>query len=389
VILFMCRNLKRYFLCYNEAMKIGIDARMLGEKQTGIGLYTKHLIEHLAKLDTQNEYVLFLRKKQFKKFEVSNKSFKKVLADSKWYSFSEQIKFLFNIYSHNVDCMHFPSFNAPLFYFGRRITTIHDLTPKYFPGHKMNSFFRRFAFKLVFSRSIYASEKIIAVSEYTKNEILKYYKIDEEKIEVIYGGIPNKNRNESFDLSDEEFLKKYDIKKPYIFYTGVWRNHKNLVGLIKAFKVLREKYKKDFCLVLGGKEDKFYPEVRQTWEDLNLDDEVIIPGFIKSEEMGLFLKNAEVFVLPSFVEGFGLGPLEALSYKTPAAVSDSGSLPEALGRAGVYFNPDDPEDIAKKINLVLDDKSLRERLLKEGEEAIKKYNWEECAQKTLDLYNTI
>ncbi len=370
-------------------MKIGIDARMLGEKQTGIGLYIKNLIENIAKIDKSNQYVLFLRKEQFLEFKLPAENFKKVLANSRWYSFSEQTKFLFNILRQKLDLMHFPSFNAPIFYSGKRITTVHDLTPKYFPGHKMNSFLRRLAFWIVFKRGIFKSEKIIAVSEYTKGEILKYYKIDPKRIEVVYEGIPNLNKNKEFYISNKEFFKKYKIKKPFIFYTGVWRDHKNLVGLVKAFNVLKRKYQKDLTLVLGGKEDRFYPEVREVWQELELGSEIIRPGFIKNEEMGLFLKNAEVFVLPSFVEGFGFGPLEALSYETPVAVSDVGSLPEVLGESAIYFDPKNSDDIAEKINLILDNKNLKDELVKRGQKIIKKYSWSDCVQKTINLYQEI
>ncbi|MEK7452914.1 MAG: glycosyltransferase family 1 protein [Patescibacteria group bacterium] len=368
-------------------MKIGIDARMYGDEQTGIGLYIKNLIENIAKIDKENLYILFLRKSQFDNFVLPASNFKKVLANSKWYSFSEQTIFLFCILRQNVDLMHFPNFNSPIFFFGKRITTIHDLTPRYFPGHKMSSLFRRLAFSLVFKNSVYSSKKIIAVSKYTKNEILKFYEVDSSKVEVIYEGIPNGNKNKAFKISNEEFLRKYNIKKPYIFYTGVWRNHKNLTGLIEAFDILRKKYKKDISLVLGGREDALYPEVRKTWESLGLEADVLRVGFIKSEEMGLFLKNADLFVLPSFVEGFGFGPLEALSYNTPVVVSDAGALPEVLGDAAIYFNPKSSEDIAEKIFLVLEDKALRDRLIQKGKFLIKTYSWERCSLKTLNLYN--
>lgn len=368
-------------------MKIGIDARMYGKEQTGIGLYIKNLIENIAKIDAKNQYVLFLRKEHFDSVDIPAKNFKKVLADSKWYSFSEQTKFLFQLLKENLDVVHFPSFNAPVFYFKKRITTIHDLTPKYFPGHKMNSLLRRLAFAIVLKRSIFASEKIIAVSNYTKNEILKHYNIDPGKIEVIYQGIPHQEK-ENAQISKEQFLEKYKLSKPYIFYTGVWRYHKNIVGLIQAFDILKNKHKKDILLVLGGREDSFYPEVRQEWEKLDISKDIIRPGFIEDEEMGLFLENARCFVLPSFIEGFGFGPLESLAFGTPAAVSDIPATREALGEAGLYFDPKNPEDMAGKISLILEDEKLRGDLVLKGKEMVKKYDWRACAEKTLKIFES-
>lgn len=380
-------------------MKIGIDARMYGKEQTGIGLYIKNLIENIAKIDAKNQYVLFLRKEHFNSVDIPAKNFKKILADSKWYSFSEQTKFLFQLLKENLDVVHFPSFNAPVFYFKKRITTIHDLTPKYFPGHKMDSLLRKAAFSLVLKRSVFASEKIIAVSNYTKDEILKHYNVSPEKIEVIYQGIPHRLRpaeafseggqKENAQISKEQFLEKYKLSKPYIFYTGVWRYHKNIVGLIQAFDILKNKHKKDILLVLGGREDSFYPEVRCEWEKLDASRDIIRPGFIEDEEMGLFLENAQCFVLPSFIEGFGFGPLESLAFGTPTAVSDIPATREALGEAGLYFDPKNPEDMAEKINLVLEDEKLREELVLRGKEMIKKYDWLTCAGKTLDIYRSM
>ncbi len=369
-------------------MKIGIDARMLGEKQTGIGLYIENLIKNIAKQDNENTYVLFLRKDAFLKLKLPSENFKKVLADFKWYSLSEQTSFLFKINKENLDLMHFPHFNAPIFYFKKRITTIHDLTPKYFPGNKMNSFFRRVAFWAVFYASIKFSKKIIAVSEYTKKEILKYFKINKSKVEVVYQGVPNLNNEDCIldDKKKKEFLNKFKLDKPYIFYTGVWRNHKNLVGLIKAFHILISKYNMDIYLVLGGREDPFYPEVREAWEKFGLQDRIIRPGFIPKSELGSFLRYADVFVLPSFVEGFGFGPLEAISYHTPPAVSDRGAIREVLGESAVYFNPKDPNDIAKKIHSLFYNEALKYKLLKSGKKRILKYKWADCAKKTIKIY---
>jgi len=370
-------------------MKIGIDARMLGEEQTGIGLYIKKLIENIIKFDKENEYVFFLRDDNYDSIDTSDLRFKKVLTNSKWYSFSEQTKFLFDILKERVDIMHFPSFNAPIFYFGKRVTTIHDMTPKYFPGHKMNSFIRRKAFAAVFKRSVIASKKIIAVSLYTKKEILSYYHVLPKKIEVIYEGVPYlKKHTPKSGLSKDEFFKKYGITTPYIFYSGVWKHHKNIIGLLNAFKIVLKKHH-DLKLVLGGKEDEFYQEPREVIEKLKLKDNVITPGFIEHKDMGMFLENAEAFVLPSFVEGFGFGPLEALSHGTSVVVSGSGAMPEVLGDAAIYFDPKDPNDIAAKIESILEDQNLRARLLEKGKERLKRYDWESCALETIALYNSI
>ena len=138
--------------------------------------------------------------------------------------------------------MHFPHFNRPILYFGKSIVTIHDLTPKFFPGHKMNSLVRKIGFWLTFSQALKKSEKIIAVSNATKNDIVKHFKTAPEKIKVIYEGInENKSQIPEGDIRECR-LREFGITKPFILYAGVWRSHKNMVGLIRAFDIILKKY---------------------------------------------------------------------------------------------------------------------------------------------------
>mgnify|MGYP001614201847 CR=1 FL=1 len=174
-------------------MKIGIDARMFGQKQTGIGIYIENLIKNILKLNNKNEYILFLKNPSNETIECFKKykNVKTVLVSSAWYSWSEQLVFPWQIFKERVDLMHFPHFNVPVFCPVKFVVTIHDMTPKYFPGNKVGkSFFRRKIFDLVMGFALNKSEKVIAVSEFTKNEILKFYQnIKSEKIEVIYEGL--------------------------------------------------------------------------------------------------------------------------------------------------------------------------------------------------------
>ena len=176
-------------------MKIGIDARFFGPKDKGFGRYTENLIKNLEKIDTQNQYFIFLRKDSWQEYEPKNSNFKKVLADYKWYGIKEQIFLSLKLKKHKLGLVHFTHFNVPIFYRGRFIVTIHDLTLRKFPTFKKN--FRNFlfyplknlAYRIVFRHAIKNSEKIIAISEYTKQEILKHYSVNPDKIKVIYEGI--------------------------------------------------------------------------------------------------------------------------------------------------------------------------------------------------------
>lgn len=370
-------------------MRIGIDARMYGNRQTGIGNYIKHLIKYLAEMDLVNEYVIFLMEPMYSEFSCPNERFKKVLVKSRWYSWQEQLFLPWRFYGGKLDLLHFPHFNSPLLYRKRTVCTIHDITPYFFPGHKMTSIIRRLGFRLVFGNTVRHAQKVFAVSNHTKKDIIKYFKIKPEKILVTYEGVEN-----HFKITqDEERLKAlrktYHITKPFIFYVGVWRNHKNLVSLVKAFDLLLRKYNLNYQLVLGGKEDPYYPEIRQTWQNLGLEHDIIRPGFIKEEDLPFFYNAADLFVIPSFYEGFGLIGLEAMACGTPVVASDITSLPEILGQAAKYFDPQDPESMARVIRQVLVNHGEREEMKKLGLEQIKKYSWRRCAQMTLEVYRSL
>ncbi len=370
----------------NNKMIIGIDARMYGYAQTGIGNYIRHLLKYIFELDKENSYVIFLSPEEYDNFELPNERIRKIKVSAKWYGWKEQILFPFELYKENLDLMHFTHFNSPVLYFKKSIVTIHDITPYFFPGHKMKSFIRKIGFRTVFFSSVKKASKVIAVSKSTKNDIVNHFKISKNKIKVIYEGV-----DEQFKVHNEipaAFLKG-EATKPFIFYTGVWRNHKNLIGLIKAFGILKNKYKLNHQLVLGGKEDPYYPEVRRAWGKLGLEKEIIRTGFIDQEKLPLFYNAAEISVIPSFYEGFGLVGLESMACGTPVVSSNKTSLPEILDDAAIYFNPNNPEEMAEKMKLVLTDKKLYNELREKGFKQIRKYSWEKMGKETMEIYKKI
>ena len=368
---------------------IGIDARMYGYAQTGIGNYIRHLLEFIFELDKENNYVIFLMSEEFDNFKLPNKRIRKVKVSSKWYGWKEQLLFPFQLYKENLDLMHFTHFNSPILYLKRSIVTIHDITPYFFPGHKMRSIIRKIGFKAVFFSSVKKASKVISVSENTKNDIANYFKIKKNKINVIYEGADSQFKVITDNQKLVEIKKRYNIIKPFIFYTGVWRNHKNLVGLIKAFSILKNKYKLDYQLVLGGKEDPYYPEVREIWEKLELENEIIRTGFIDQKDLPLFYNATETFIIPSFYEGFGLIGLESMACGTPVVSSNTTSLPEILGDAAIYFNPNSPKEMAKKIKLVLTDEKLYNELKEKGFKQVEKYSWKKMGEETIILYGKV
>jgi len=253
----------------------------------------------------------------------------------------------------------------------------------------MKSLLRRVGFRAVFYSSVKKASKVIAVSKNTKKDIMDHFRISGKNIDVVYEGVDRQFSSLKDPAKINALKNKYALRKPFIFYTGVWRNHKNLVGLIEAFDILKKEYKMDFDLVLGGNEDPYYPEVRKTWQKLGLENDIRRIGFIAQEELPVFYSAANLFVIPSFYEGFGLIGLESFASGTPVVSSNRTSLPEILGDAAIYFDPDDHREMAEKMRLVLTDKKLYNELMQKGFEQVKKYSWERMGRETLKIYKKI
>jgi len=372
-------------------MRIGIDARMYGaESTTGIGVYIENLVNQLFKIDSRNEYFLLLTQEAFSKFNPPNSRIKKIKVDCRWYSWSEQIQLPRILKKLNLDLVHFPHFNVPIFYRGDYVVSIHDITPKFFPGPRVkSSFIRQLGYQLVFRRGIKKAKKILTVSEHTKNNLIKYFSVDAGKIKVTYPGVDEKFKPVESEELIEEIELKNKITKPFIFYVGVWRDHKNLPGLVKAFEILKSEYHLDYQLVLAGRPDSRYPEIQQAINHCPFKDDIVLPGFVSEKDLPIFYSAAELFVLPSFCEGFGLVAVESLACGTPVAGSNTTSLPEVLADAAVYFDPYIPAAIAQAINSVLTNPDFYQQLVKKGKSLTQKYSWLTCAQTTLAIYQSI
>ena len=345
-------------------LKIGIDARFFGPKDKGFGRYTQQLVENLERIDKWNNYFVFLKKERWNDYKPANSNFKKVLADYKWYGIKEQIFFPLKLKKYKLDLVHFTHFNVPIFYWGKFVVTIHDLTLRHFPTCRKNLKnlifypFKNLAYRIVFRHAIKSSENIIAISEHTKKDILKYYQVLKNKIQVIYEGVtgisPVRSAKRSFGGRG---------KKPYLLYVGNDYPHKNLKRLKLAFKKLVENGL-DFELVL-------------------------ITEFVSEKELDSLYKNASLFVFPSLSEGFGLPPLEAMARGLPIVSSNATCLLEILGNAAAYFNPLNIDDMAEKIQKTLLDDRAKKALIKKGFEQIKKYSWQKMVKETLGLYKKI
>jgi glycosyltransferase involved in cell wall biosynthesis len=366
---------------------IGIDARSF--HWTGVGRYLRNLVNELFLIDTKNQYTLFLDEKGFESFKPPREGIKKVLSNIPWYSFQEQTRLSGILKKEKFDLVHFPHFNLPLFYNDPFVVTIHDLTLSFFPGQKMTSLMHRMAYQATIRHACKRAKGIIAVSKNTKKDLEQLLRVADSKVDVIYEAVESDRYNTNIDPKKiEEIKKKYNVRKPYLMYVGVWRNHKNILGMLEAFAKILERGL-DYQLVITGKPDPHYPEVMEKIRELGITSSVVLPGFVPEEELPVFFQGCDLFVFPSFYEGFGLPPLEAMASGCPVVSSNTSCMPEILGDAAEFFDPYDSESIAQAMEHVLRNRVRAQELRVKGLERVKRFSWEAMARQTLDTYNKV
>jgi len=388
----------------NTIKTIGIDARFYGPLGKGLGRYIQEIVDNIVKIDELNRYVIFLSPENFDEFITTELRIKKIKVAARWYSIAEQLEMPYLIWREKIDLMHFPHFNVPLLSPVKFVVTIHDLILTKFPTVRATTLsplvykLKNLAYKIIIALAVKRAKKVIAVSEFTKNDVAEKFKIKPEKIIVTYEGVANLARgNDSLfvkKLDDSQTLLSYNIIDRFILYVGNVYPHKNLEALLEVFVEFHKKYS-SLRLVLVGKEDYFYKRLKETAATLNLwhenvpDSPVIFTGYVPDVELEVLYRQALFYIFPSLYEGFGLPALEAMAKSCPVASSNQASLPEILGDAALYFDPTDKADIFMKMDRLYNDQDLREVLKKKGREQAKRYNWWECARLTFEVYNSV
>jgi glycosyltransferase involved in cell wall biosynthesis len=373
---------------------IGIDARFWGE--AGPGRYTKAILAHLEKIDVQNKYYVFLRKKGFEQYTPQNPNFTKVLADFKWYSFEEQILYLFLLLKYRLDLYYVPHFNVPILYPGKLVTAIPDIIMHAYSTHRTSThispkhFIKKVAYHLTVLIAVVRSCKIIVPTKATMREFLKFYKFtNAAKYVIASEGIDPSFTVETTEEYDKQVLEDLGIRGDYLLYVGSMYRHKNPYKLIDAFAVLKKSYGYKGQLVLVGKKDYFSRCVSDYVTKKNLVKEVLLPGlkkYVTDKEVIALSKNADLYVFPSLKEGFSLTPLEAQAWGLPCAISNIECHKEVYGDSVAYFDPNDLDNISKVLNEVLSDLVLKESLVKKGYERVGMYSWDDTAKRTFEVF---
>lgn len=367
-------------------MRIGFDYRLGGNINAGIGRYSFELLIHLLRNNVSDEYFVFYNKNNVT--EADLETFRKLGATTvatsiRHYSLAEQLFLPRILHSYKLGIMHFPNFNVPLRYNRPYIVTIHDMVHHKISGHKRSRQWKFEAYKYIIAKAAERAVKILTVTEFAKKEIVTYLNVPPEKVKVIYEA-PASAPLKPSDVV--EIKKRYRLSRPYILFVGTLERKKNLPMLAKGFDLFIEKYRYDMDLVVAGKQDRHYPEVKEQMLGIKNRGRLVFTGYVSDEDQAALYMGAYAFVTPSLHEGFGLPGLEAMQYGVPVLASNTEVFNEVYDYAALYFDPLNPDDLAKNLALLADDQPFYEQMRQKGLDRIRFFDWNRTAQETLEEY---
>jgi glycosyltransferase involved in cell wall biosynthesis len=367
-------------------MRIAIDARKLHDY--GIGTYVRNLLRQIARQDHENEYVLICSPQDCASVEALAENFRAIPDRSRPYSIREQITVPLDLRRERAELFHAPHYVLPPLVPCRSVVTIHDCIhlrfPQYLPNRVAYVYARTFLWA-----ATHQADRILTVSEASKRDILQYFNVPPERIEVIYNGIDERFWTPPADEAVERVRQRYQLNDPFILYTGNIKPHKNLVRLIEAFQQLRRSGFDQLKLLILGDEISRYATLRRAVHRHKLHKHVRFHGFVPDDTLAIFYRLAAAFVFPSLYEGFGLPPLEAMASGTPVVTSNVSSLPEVVGDAALLIDPTDVDAIAGAIRMVLTDAALRDDLRERGWRRAREFSWERSVARIRAIYGEV
>lgn len=356
--------------------RIVIDAR---ELRTSSGRYVERLLHYLQQIDHEHEYKVLITSKDIDGWQPTNPNFTAVACDHKEFTFDEQLGLRRQIKKLKPDLVHFAFPQQPIWYRGRTVTTIHDLTTLRFNNPDKNPAVFRIkqqVYKHVIKRAARKATHVMTGSQFVKDDVARFTGINPDKITVTY---------ESADpIADPSERLPGLGGKQFLMYIGRPTPHKNLERLIDAFVSLKAQYP-GLLLVLAGKKDANYRRIETSVQKRGIKG-VVFTDFVSEGQLRWLYEHCAVYVFPSLSEGFGLPGLEAMQHGAPVVSSDATCLPEIYGTAAHYFDPHDTQNMTDAINRVLADQKLRRQLVSAGQTQTHAYSWQRCAEQTLAVY---
>jgi len=395
-------------------MKIGIFANYLIFEKAGVGKYTQNLIKNLLEIDKkENQYFLyfsFLRQRRQRRALINdflgqirpkNVTVRIIPLPARWYEFITSTPFpMTKILQDKIDIFFAPYVSgiprlrpASGRGFGgqaKMVVTIHDLVFLRFPEHRgkklSNYYLRRHKI------AIKNCQKIIVPSDSTKKDLHDFLDVPTSKIKVIKEAADSRFRTLSSKAQRQaaKIIGRYfDPKIKYILSVGTLEPRKNLIQLVGAYSLLPHAILNEYHLVLVGAKGWNNGDLNRTIANLNLKNRVVMPGFVKDEDLPYIYNKAALFVYPSLYEGFGLPPLEAMACGVPVVVSNNSSLPEVVGKAALIIEAQNEEQLARAMKRVILKPKLRQKLVEQGYLQAKKFSWKKAAQETLQVFKDL
>jgi len=374
-------------------MRVAIDIRPI--RDFGVGTYIRNVVRILGRIDEKNDYFLIGGRDRVREVGRLPDNFNVVPFTASETTYRGYFGFRDVLKHYRCDLVHIPHLLwTPLHLPCPYAITVHDVLDFMYRAENGGGAKRavhRYCTRVVLNRAA----RILAVSQFTKKDIQRLFKIPDRRVEVVYNAIDERFRQGHATQGDRDFIaERYQTNYPFILYAGRISPHKNVGRIIEAFSALKTELDKegkfpDLKLIIIGDELSRQPELRRTVVRSAVQNDVRFLGFVPIEVLRIFYDTAKIFVFPSLYEGFGLGPLEAMSHGTPVVTSNTTSLPEVVGNAAVLVNPENVFEIMRALHRVLLDQALRDKLKQRGYEQGARFSWETSARRILQGYREV
>lgn len=366
-------------------MNIGIDASRLNiSEKTGTEWYSYYIIKNILNIDKHNQYFLFSKEKLSDEF-LGYSNVKNIVLNWRFKYFWTIFKLSHELRKYKLDVFFAPAHYLP-FCKCKKVVTWHDLGYEYYKEY----YSKKQLISLFYgAKSLKKANAIITPSYFTKQDIIKTYQIDSNKIFVTHLGLDFNKYQIIFSQEEQkQILDKYNITKEYLIYIGRLESKKNIITLIKTFDYFKEYFNNDLELVLIGKNGYGFEEIEKNINNSKFKNDIKIIGWISEEDKVCLLQNAKIYINLSNFEGFGMTLLEAMFLKVPMLVSNLEVFKE-LGISDYCFCRNDYKDIATKIDTLIKNDILKNDIINKNYFESQKYSWKNTAQKTIDIFNNL
>ncbi|MCS6825010.1 MAG: glycosyltransferase family 4 protein [Caldilinea sp.] len=367
-------------------MRIGVDTRLMHYQPAGISRYTGHLLQALAELNKEDEFIIFQHPKHRSPL-IQQANFRRAALFAPVHHRFEQIFLAAELLRFRLDLIHSTDFIPPLYSPVAAVITVHDLAFLHYP-HFLTA--KSAAYYGQIDKAVVKAAHIIVPSEYTRQDLIAQLGVPAHKVTVIHEAANPIFKPLPYQETLAAVQKRHGLSERFVLCVGTIEPRKNINGLLQAFAHLRNKYRQnEVMLAIAGGKGWLYDETIEMVKTLNLQPWVRFLGRVSDDELHQLYVAARCHVHPAYYEGFGLPPLEAMACGTPTIVSNVSSLPEVVGDAALLVNPLDVEEIAVAMQRLLTDDDLHAELRQKGLRRARIFSWERAARRTLDVYRQV